>query len=36
MDIGVTAGLIGMLGVVAIYFWIVRRAEREPVDAIVE
>ena len=36
MDSGVTAGLIGMLGVIAIYYWIVRRADRERANAIVE
>jgi hypothetical protein len=36
MDLGVTAGLIGMLGVIAIYFWIVRRAEREATQTTVE
>jgi hypothetical protein len=29
MEAGITIGLISMLGVVAIYFWVVRRAHQE-------
>ena len=29
METGVVAGVISLLGVVAVYFWIVRRAQHE-------
>jgi hypothetical protein len=29
MEYGIAAGVIGLLGVVAVYFWIVRRSQRE-------
>ena len=29
MEVGIAIGLISMLSVLAIYFWIVRRANRE-------
>ncbi len=29
MEVGVAAGLISMLGVVAVYFWVVRRPHQE-------
>jgi hypothetical protein len=30
METGVLAGVIAILGVVSIYFWILRRSQREP------
>ncbi len=32
LELGVVVGLIGLLGVVAVYFWIVRRAQNEAVQ----
>jgi hypothetical protein len=29
MEVGIVAGLIALLGVVSIYFWVVRRPEQE-------
>lgn len=36
MEAGIVMGLISMLGVVSIYFWVVRRANREAVKESVE
>jgi hypothetical protein len=30
--VGVTVGLISMLSIIAIYFWIVRRGKQEPAE----
>ncbi len=33
MEVGVFAGLIAVLGVVAVYFWVVRRPAQEQQNA---
>ncbi len=33
MDVGIWAGVIAVLGVVAVYFWIVRRSDQEQQNA---
>jgi hypothetical protein len=30
--VGVTIGLVGLLGIVTVYFWIVRRSKNEAAD----
>jgi hypothetical protein len=30
--VGLTVGLLGMLGITTVYFWIVRRAQYEAVE----
>jgi hypothetical protein len=32
MEVGIAIGLVSMLSVVAVYFWVVRRASREGVE----
>jgi hypothetical protein len=32
MEVGIAIGLVSMLSVIAIYFWIVRRANNEVVE----
>jgi hypothetical protein len=32
MEVGVAVGLISMLGVVAVYFWVVRRGHKEAAE----
>ena len=29
MEVGIVVGLVGLLGVVAVYFWIVKRSQNE-------